>query len=410
MKAVGIVVEYNPFHNGHLYHVQQARKETNSDIVIAVMSASFLQRGEPAIVSKWQRTKMALAGGVDVVVELPYLYSTQKAELFAKGAVLILTEMGVDSINFGSESGRINDFVELFNAMKEKNLAFDEHVKNYLKKGFSYPRATAEAFKQLHLGPNMLALDEPNNILGYHYVKAVHEGKRKINVSTTHRRQAHYHDQDVPASSIASATSIRQMLKKENGLSKTTHVMPTSSSLLLEEYLKSNLMLHDWEHYYPFLHYKIMSSSAKQLQSIYECEEGLEFRAKEMMQTATSFQEWMKKMKTKRYTWTRLQRLATHILTNTTKEEIEEGLSTESLPYIRLLGMSDKGQAFLNQTKKHRQTSLITRVAKAEGIMAMIEERATNIYFTPLSPATRGLQMKQEFNQPPFRMQSLKKS
>lgn len=402
MKAVGIVVEYNPFHNGHLYHARQAREQTNSDIVIAVMSGSFLQRGEPAIVSKWQRTKMALAGGVDVVVELPYLYSTQKAELFAKGAVSILTEMGVDSINFGSESGEIDAFFELVDIMEQQHSVFDKLVFDHMKKGLSYPRATSEAFQLLHLDSSVLALDEPNNILGFHYVKAIYEGGRQIKATTTPRLQAHYHDNDLPATSIASATSIRQALKKKSGLEEIEHVMPASTYQLLHEYLRSYALLHTWEHYYPFLHYKVMSASYAQLRTIYECEEGLEFRVKDMMKTASSFQEWMEKMKTKRYTWTRLQRLATHILTNTTKEEMVEGLSLSSLPHIRLLGMSEHGQAFLNQTKKQRQVPLLTRPAKAQGIMAMIDERATNVYLTPLSPALRIEQMKQEFK-PPLR-------
>src|SRR5690625_3180494 len=137
MTAVGMTVEYNPFHNSHLYHVQQEKEITNADVVIAVMSTSFLQRGEPAIISKWYRAKMALLSGVDIVVELPYVYSTQKAEIFAKGAMSILHALHVSYINFGSESGKIEDFETLVSVMDEKKHTFNTHVKKQMAAGVS---------------------------------------------------------------------------------------------------------------------------------------------------------------------------------------------------------------------------------------------------------------------------------
>ncbi len=358
MKAVGIVVEYNPFHNGHLYHAQSGKRANEFRYCDCGHERIIFTKRRARNRIQMAKNTDGIAGGIDLVVELPYLYSTQKAELFAKGAVSILTEMGVDSINFGSESGNITEFEELVNVMNEKKPTFNRLVKDHLKKGYSYPRAASEAFKQLDTNSSVLSLSEPNNILGYHYVKAIHEDGNKIKATTIHRRQAHYHDKDLPTASIASATSIREALKKENGLQEIEHVMPATTLQLLREYAISYSLLHTWEHYYPSLHYKVTSTSAKQLQLIYECEEGLEYRVKDMMKIATSFHDWMEKMKTKRYTWTRLQRLATHILTNTTKEEMEEGLSEPTLPQIRLLGMNEKGQAFLKNTKKKRQVSI----------------------------------------------------
>ncbi|MCM3713086.1 nucleotidyltransferase [Alkalihalobacillus oceani] len=404
MKAVGIVVEYNPFHNGHLYHVTEAKKQTGADLVIAVMSGSFLQRGEPALCSKWHRTEMALANGVDLVVELPYLYSTQKAELFAKGAVTILAEMGVDFLNFGSEAGEIERFTSLVETMEQHEEAFNRLVKDRMKEGVSYPRATAEAFTQLQLDPDTLSLQEPNNILGYHYVKAIREGNYSIQASTTPRQQAHYHEQTLPQTAIASATSIRQALRKdkESGLSQTKHVMPEATFRLLINYQQTYTLLHTWEHYFPLLHYKVMASPLESLRACYECEEGLEYRVKEMMMTAVSFEDWMTKMKTKRYTWTRLQRLATHLLTNTTKEEMKAGLATP-LPYIRLLGMTAAGQRYLNDTKKQRQLPLVTRFPKGEAIIAKLEERATAIYLSALPNRLKAEQIQQEFKRSPVR-------
>src|SRR5699024_1743363 len=146
MKASGLVVEYNPFHNGHLFHVQQAKKISSADCIIAVMSGSFLQRGEPAIIDKFHRTKTALASGVDIVLELPYAYAVQSSELFAKGAIHTLQKIGVDSLCFGSESGNISDFITSYNTLKEKNETFKRILKKSLNNGYSFPEASKEAY------------------------------------------------------------------------------------------------------------------------------------------------------------------------------------------------------------------------------------------------------------------------
>jgi cytidyltransferase-like protein len=399
LKSVGIVVEYNPFHNGHLYQVEQAKKMTNADVVIAVMSTSFLQRGEPAIVSKWVRAKMALVNGVDIVLELPYVYSTQKAETFANGAIAILAAMGVDYINFGSESGKIEQFQYLVHFMRDHQLEYDKFIKDFIKMGYSYPRASSAAFSKLNPNPDMLQLTEPNNILGYHYTKAIQDQGAPIEATTTLRRQAHYHDSSITMNSIASATSIRKALAEKKP--QIQHVMPIKSFELLTDYKHTYSILHTWDQYFDFLQYKVLSSPVEQLREIYECEEGLEYRLKDLMKISSSFSEWMELLKTKRYTWTRLQRLATHVLTNTTKEEIVEAHRITKPRFIRLLGMTEQGQAYINKTKKHRETSLITKFAKASGIQANIEERITNVYLSPLPKKHQILAMKQEFARHP---------
>ncbi|MCL7746354.1 nucleotidyltransferase [Halalkalibacter alkaliphilus] len=403
MKAVGIVVEYNPFHNGHLFQVEQARKLTGADVVIVVMSGTFLQRGEPAIVSKWQRAKMALTAGVDLVIELPYMYSTQKAEIFANGAISLLAAMGVEFINFGSESGNIEDFENLHMFMKSHQTTFDQLVKAKMKLGLSYPRATSEAFCQLEPDSSILTLTEPNNILGFHYIKAISEQGHKIKATTTLRKQAHYHDRDITQKRIASATSIRQAIANGQSI-EVKHVMPETSFRLINEYKEAFSLLHTWEHYYNLLQYKILSTPLNDLGLIYECEEGLEYRMKQASKLSSSFTEWMEYMKTKRYTWTRLQRLATHVLTNTTKAEMKEVLSLKP-QYIRLLGMNQIGQAYLNQTKKQRALPLITKPAKLEGTVADIEERVTNVYIAPLDTKQRTKQIREEMTRPPILIQ-----
>ncbi|WP_100404581.1 nucleotidyltransferase [Bacillus solitudinis] len=400
MKSLGIVVEYNPLHNGHLHHIEQARSQSNADVVIAVMSGYFLQRGEPAFVSKWQRTKMALEAGVDIVLELPYFYSTQKAECFAEGAMQTLSEFGSQVINFGSEEGNIEPFHSLLQFMKKNKKTWDHFVKEGISTGVSYPRAASEAFSKLGAPNSMLSLSEPNNILGYHYVKAIHDLNLPMQATTIVRKQAHYHEETIPKASIASATSIRKSLSNHNTLSKVKHVVPAYTYNLLQDYFNENQMFHTWEKYFPFIQYHVLTSSHQELQQIYECEEGLEFRAKETMKQATSFEEWMTLMKTKRYTRNRLQRYATHILTKTTKEEIRK-LTDGPPPYIRLLGMSSTGQTYLNKQKSNFSLPLITRFSQAKGTLAILEERVVNAYFSPLN--SRISRLKEEYSTPPIR-------
>ncbi|MDQ0206461.1 nucleotidyltransferase [Alkalicoccobacillus murimartini] len=402
-RAVGLVVEYNPFHNGHLYHLNQAKHETGADIVVAVMSSSFLQRGEPALLSKWARTKMALANGVDLVLELPYAFATQKAELFASGAVAILSEAKVDCLHFGSESGSIKDFHHLLSFMRENREPWDELVKSHMQQGQSYPKACALAFKSLDAN-TALSLDQPNNILGYHYVKAIADQGSAIVPYTTKRLSADYHDTTLPSSSIASATSIRQSLANEpDGSHLIKHVMPESALQELMTYQTDFNQLHTWELYYPFLQYRVLSSSTSELASIYECEEGLEFRIQETISRSSTFIEWMTAMKTKRYTWTRLQRLSTHLLTNTTKVEMNS-LHQSSLPYIRPLGMTEAGQQYLKYLKKHSSVTILSRFAATDHPLAKTELKASRSYIAPLPTSQRMAQIDKDFSTIPIRM------
>lgn len=398
MQAVGIIVEYNPFHNGHLYQIKQAKKETGADVVIVVMSATFLQRGEPAFVSKWARTEMALANGADIVLELPYALSCQKAEHFAGGAVQILSEITANFIHFGSEAGEIAPFYELVNAIEDELPTINRSIKQYIQKGHSYPRAFSNALKQINRQTS-LSLAEPNNILGYHYIKAILERQSPLKAATTKRIQAHYHDKKLGSGRIASATSIRESIKSGAKIEEIAHTIPQSTARLLQAYYQLNQTFHTWELYFPFLQYKLISSTHQQLQQIYECEEGLEYRLKETIQHAHSFDDWLTQLKTKRYTRTRLQRLASHILTNTTKEEMNQA-HAEGLSHIQLLGFSTIGQLYLKETRKERKLPLLTKRAKATGMIAELEKRASRIYAQPLSKQAKEKAIAQEFSEP----------
>ncbi|APH05363.1 nucleotidyltransferase [Bacillus weihaiensis] len=402
MNVVGIVVEYNPFHNGHLFHLQESIKETDADIVIAVMSGNFLQRGEPAITSKWNRTKMALASGVDLVIELPYVFATQKAETFANGAISILNALKCNTLCFGSELGVIDPFVATNEFLLEKKQEYDQLIKKYVKTGVSYPTAMTLAFKELTEGKALLDLSLPNNILGFHYVKSIALQKAAITPHTIKRTSANYHDEDFSSPTIASATSIRKAIFSNESIHNITSYIPPCTVEGLNHYIQENSILHHWEEYFQLLKYTVMTMTLEELRFIYEMEEGLEYRMKKFIGESTNFKEFLEKVKTKRYTWTRLQRVCTHILTRTTKLQLKHMNSNETSPYIRLLGMSKSGQNYLRSIKKHVPLPIVSKLSSFKHPFIEVDIKASFTYNMIFQEPNRSYLIKQEFAQTPI--------
>src|SRR5690625_3192239 len=195
MRACGLIVEYNPLHNGHVYHIQSAKKVSKADCMIAVMSGPFLQRGEPAIIDKFHRAKAALASGVDIILELPYPYAVQSSQNFAKGAVQTLHEIGVSSICFGSESGMITDFTTSYHLFKKKESLYTETLQENLKLGMSFPQASMLSLEKIGLTTHQMDLSQPNNILGFSYVRTILENNLPIEPFTIKREKNDFHEQ-----------------------------------------------------------------------------------------------------------------------------------------------------------------------------------------------------------------------
>lgn len=404
MKAVGVVVEYNPFHNGHLYHLKEAKAQTESDVAIAVMSGFFLQRGEPAIVSKWARTKMALASHADLVVELPYAFAVQKAETFAEGAVSILGELQCGSLFFGSENGDIDTFLKAAAYTMKHKKALDEEVKQQISTGISYPAAMAKAFRAVTDG-GMLDLSKPNNILGFQYVKTILEKDIQMKPATVKRLSSNYHDAHFPegSSRIASATSVRKSMLDQGSLASASSFLPETSVHELKEYARTFGLWHSAEDYFSFLKYTLHTMDMEELRGIYEVEEGLEHRIMRAIRTAGSFLEYMELLKTKRYTWTRLQRMNTHILTRTKRTDIRRILSEERPAYIRLLGMTKKGQAYLSKKKKQLCVPLITKIGSFSHPSLSLDVKAGKVFSAPLKEPARSMLTEQEYSLSPIR-------
>ena len=214
MKIVGLITEYNPFHNGHLYHIQQAKRTTGADAVIVVMSGDYVQRGVPAVMPKRLRAESALECGASAVFELPVCYSTGSAELFAESAVALLDQLQiVDSLCFGSECGDLDALSEIADLLCQEPKDYRSLLKKHLRNGLSFPCARRKALKEYLPEKNFAALlDEPNNILGIEYLKAIRKLKSTIKPYTILRKGARYHDQELSTENLSSASAIRSLL------------------------------------------------------------------------------------------------------------------------------------------------------------------------------------------------------
>lgn len=383
-----------------MYHIQAAKNVTNAECILAVMSGTFLQRGEPAIIDKFHRTKAALTSGVDIVVELPYVYAVQSSEWFAKGAVHSLYHLGVDSICFGSEQGEIQYFRSAYHRLKNSQAAFKKELYHYLSKGWAFPEASRKGYEKIGLSDLQIDLSKPNNILGFSYVKEVMEHNLPIQLSTIKRINSDYHDEKITGS-ITSATSIRNDLFHTKRISpEVKNALPKSSIQQLESYKEIATVWHSWEDYFPLLQYRVMTMTIDELIQIHGIAEGLEHRIKRTAKQVSSFQEWMEAIKTKRYTWTRIQRIFVNILTNTKTAEIKHILHKPSVPYIRLLGLTAKGQAYLNEKKKDLSIPLLSSLKRDIHPMLSIEERASYAYYSMLPPQSKNQLVHEELTPP----------
>lgn len=392
MKACGIVAEYNPFHNGHAYQIKQVRHELQPDVVIAVMSGNFLQRGEPAIVDKWTRTKMALAGGIDLVIELPVHFSTQPADFFAKGAIQILGALNIDFLSFGVEEGSGAEFRKAATWMVENDALISRKMSQRDRIDVPYAQQMEQVLNQL--APSFpLQLNSPNNQLGFAYAKEIvqQEFSDQIELFPLQRKDAGYDDQLLNAeASIASATAIRKAMLAGK---KIDQYIPKESFTYLHE--ASNQVV-TWENYFPLLKYQLTIQSEESLRKIYQMTEGLENRFKQYIKDANSFESFVTLIKTKRYTWTRLQRLLLYVLMQFSKKDIEKNL--KRAPAIRVLGFNNKGQRYLREQKQQLQSPLISNVNQETKNLIKTDILAGEIYILG-----NDLIKKQDFTRSPIK-------
>lgn len=377
MSTLGIIVEYNPFHNGHLYHLNEAKRITNATTTIAVMSGSFLQRGEPAIVDKWTRTKMALNQGVDLVIELPFIYSTQSADWFAFGSTFLLHHLGVENFVFGSENNSIDKLHKIADVLQNEPANFKNYLKKELSLGHSYPKAISLSLEK-YFNNEDFAISTPNDILGIQYLTNLKKLNSNIKPYTIKRLHANYHDQTITSKDIASATAIRKEIFTTNSLASIKSVVPSSTYELLNQEWQAN-RINNWGNFLNTLLIIANSKSHFQMENIHGIEEGLEKRIKDNL-TINTFEDLVKNIKTKRYTVTKIQRSLLYVLLDITKEKIDNLNVAAGPSYIRVLGFNENGRSYLNKIKKSLQLPIITNISKNKIPMLELDLIASNIY------------------------------
>lgn len=372
MRTVGLIVEYNPFHNGHSYHLQQSRKITEADAVVAVMSGNFLQRGEPALVDKWTRTRMALQGGCDLVIELPVAYATQAAEWFAYGAVSLLEATGVvDAFCFGTESGRLSPLLRAAELAAEEPEPFKAILKQRLDTGIAYPQAYSGAISEYAAlqGDSEaagFAYDQPNHTLGLHYLIAHRRLGGKMTPYTIAREKADYNQATITDSQIASATAIRKLLLEQRSLPDIARYVPDSTYELLDECMRQELGPICWDDFYHPLLHNLVTRDAAQLRQFHDITEGLEHR---LLQSLPQLDEGgvdnlLRLLKTKRYTRTKLQRALLSVLLGHAKSDFTADKLRSGTEYLRVLGFSGKGRELLKRMKHTASVPVLMSAAR----------------------------------------------
>ena len=337
-NVIGLIVEYNPFHNGHLHHIQEIDRLFDDNIKIAVMSGDFVQRGEPSVINKFEKTKIALSQGIDIVIELPAFYSTQSAEIFAKGSVNVLDKLSCSHIVFGSESNNLDKLKRIATISMTKE--FELSLREFLAEGFSYPTAFSKALFDKKLSSN--------DILALEYLKAIKSTNSKIEPYSIQREKTGYYDDE--KDNFSSATYIRKILsgneKKESKLNKIKNLVPEFSYKILEENFGVFSCLSD---FYDLIKYNIIKNHSE-LKNIQDLEVGLDNRLYRYSLKNLSFDGFFNEVLTKRITISRLQRILLHSLFNLT-ETITEKVKNK-VPFVKILGFSTKGQEYLNYLKK----------------------------------------------------------
>lgn len=345
-KILGIIAEYNPFHNGHLYHLHESKKQINAEYTICVMSGNFTQRGSTAIVDKWSRARMAIENGIDLVIELPLIYSISSAENFAFGSICILDKLGiVDNISFGSECGDVsilNTFAEILNEQPREYLSLLEHE---LAKGVSYPNAREKALLMYLSDIRKYAnvLSNPNNILGIEYIKALKKLKSEIKPITV-KRDSVQHNSSIIINGITSSSEIRKLIHRPDVLHK---VVPEASFSILEDKIKHGQIVEDITNFEKEILYKLRTMSVIEIANLPDATEGLENAIKTAANSCNTIADLINLVKSKRYTQTRIQRILLYALLCITKQDME--YSKKIVPYVRILGCNNNGKKIISE-------------------------------------------------------------
>ncbi len=366
MNICGIVAEYNPFHNGHVYHIEETKKITECDGIVAIMSGNFIQRGVPALFDKWTRTKMALKNGVDLVIELPSYYATSSAEYFAQGSVALLDGLGVvKNISFGSNTTDIDALKRIANVLYLEPENYKKLLQSELKRGVSYPIARSNALKNFlkkEYDAKYIAdiLLDSNNILGIEYLKALLYSNSQIKPVVVERKGSTYNSTAV-IDNICSATAIRELLEK-NDLKTVGEVVPKDTFEVINTAILDGMSPMFLKNYEKEILYVLRRCTTEELANIADVTEGIENLLKKATNEGMELENIIDILKTKRYTRTRIQRILLHTLLNVTKSDVENYKYNPQ--YIRVLGFNKTGEKILSQIHNNSNLPVVTSVNK----------------------------------------------
>lgn len=409
MKIVGLIAEYNPFHNGHLYHIRKAKEITGADAVLVIMSGNYVQRGTPAIMPKHLRAQVALESGVAAVFELPVCYATGSAEYFATGAVSLLNHLGcVDALCFGSECGDYALLERIAGILTEEPEDYTFYLKEALRKGLSFPRARQQALSSYLKDENVdQVLDEPNNILGIEYIKALYQTGSLIKGYTIQRKESGYHDRDL-SGNYSSASAIRRLLAQAGSSihlrSDSIYDEPPLSDVLtrLEDQVPSayiDLLRDTHLIRYPvyandfslLLKYRLMNETSDSLMKYLDITEDLANRIMNHIDDLISYEQFCDLLKSRDLTYTRISRSLLHILLQIKTADMLDYQARGNCQYARLLGFRMDQSSVLTILKQTSRIPLITKLTQADSLsetglsMLHTDIQAANLYESVLT-------------------------
>lgn len=377
MKTTGIVAEYNPFHNGHQYHIEETKKQTGADYVIAVMSGDFVQRGAPAFLDKYERTRAALAGGCDLVLELPVIYSSSSAEFFAAGAVNLFNRLGVCSyLSFGSEEGSLASLLTLADILSNEPEEYKLFLQDLLKTGLSFPAAREKALCQYFQSANLCYqfndfssfLNGSNNILALEYLKSLKKTCSSIKPYTVLRKNAHYHDKNLH-DSISSASAVRDYVLKKGAVDRLSANVPEETFHSIHCVREKDCGFPDYDDLTPYLHAVLLSGIEPELYLDWDKE--LANRLKQIPWPILSFTQIADRLKSRNITHSRIYRALLHLILGVEKDRFYQQFNHNPIPYARILGFRKESSKLLKEINRQGSVPLIT---KPSSILKVLDE------------------------------------
>lgn len=377
MKVIGIIAEYNPFHLGHLYQINKVKEMYPESIIIAIISTNFTQRGDISIINKWNKTRICLENNIDLIIELPTLYASQSSDVFAYGALRILNEFKIDTLVFGTESNDISTLYKLANTqLNDSN--YNILVQKYLNNGINYPTATSKALIEL----TNMTIDKPNDLLALSYIKEIIKNKYDI-TPVSIQRTNDYHDNDKSIkSNIISANLIRKLYQDNQNIEK---YIPNN----VNSFIYNNININKA---FPLLKYKIITDKDN-LNKYLTIDEGIENRIIKNIKKVNSWNDLVISIKTKRYTYNKINRMLLHILLGIKKEDNNNNI------YLRILGFNSAGRKYLNKIKKEINIPIYTNYKDNISNVFDIEFKSTYIYSIIVNDNSL---IEQEYNNKPI--------